>query len=76
MKHPQKPEHAPLLTREELASRWQVSHMTLHRWRNEGKILALKMGRGVRFPLSEVERFEREARVSHSPTLEAATVLA
>lgn len=35
--------------------------MTLRRWRKEGKIKAAFMGRGVRFSIDEVERFEREA---------------
>jgi excisionase family DNA binding protein len=39
-----------------------VSKMTLHRWRRDNKIKALHIGRQVRFALSEIERFEAEAR--------------
>ncbi|MFZ2281930.1 MAG: helix-turn-helix domain-containing protein [Prosthecobacter sp.] len=45
----------------QLAARWQVTGMTLRRWRKAGKIKALHIGRGVRFSIAEVERFEREA---------------
>jgi excisionase family DNA binding protein len=46
----------------ELSRRWMVSKMTLHRWRRDNKIKALHIGRQVRFALSEIERFEAEAR--------------
>lgn len=53
---------ATFLTAAELAARWKVTPMTLRRWRNAGKIKASFLGRGVRIPVSEVERFEREAQ--------------
>ena len=53
---------ASFLTPSELSTRWKVSKMTLHRWRRDNKIRALHVGRQVRFALSEVERFEAEAR--------------
>jgi hypothetical protein len=34
--------------------------MTLRRWRKAGKIKASHIGRGVRFAVAEVERFERD----------------
>jgi excisionase family DNA binding protein len=46
----------------ELSRRWMVSKMTLHRWRRDNKIKSLHIGRQVRFALSEVERFEAQAR--------------
>lgn len=46
---------------QELAARWKISTMTLRRWRRAGKLKASFMGRGVRFAITEVERFEREA---------------
>ncbi|CAN5843030.1 hypothetical protein BH11VER1_BH11VER1_22970 [soil metagenome] len=49
------------LSPEQLAHRWQVSKMTLRRWRHASKISALHIGRQVRFPIAEVERFERES---------------
>ena len=45
----------------ELARRWQVTPMTLRRWRKAGKLKAHHLGRGIRFSMAEVERFEREA---------------
>ena len=36
--------------------------MPLRRWRKAGKIKVSYLGRGVRFPLSEVERVERDAQ--------------
>lgn len=53
---------ALFLTPAELSRRWMVSKMTLHRWRRDNKIKSLHIGRQVRFALSEVERFEAQAR--------------
>jgi excisionase family DNA binding protein len=53
---------SPFLTPADLAARWKVTPMTLRRWRKAGKIKTSFLGRGVRFALSEVERFEREAQ--------------
>ncbi len=36
--------------------------MTLRRWRKAGKLKVSHLGRGVRIPLAEVERFERDAQ--------------
>lgn len=49
------------LTPAELASRWKVTPMTLRRWRKAGKLKASFIGRGVRFSLEEIARFEAEA---------------
>lgn len=51
-----------LFTPKQICSRWQVTGMTLRRWRKAGKISALHIGRQIRFSLSEIERFEREAQ--------------
>jgi hypothetical protein len=50
---------------EKLAKRWDLpSTEALRTWRNEGRGPGwVKMGRLVRYPLAEVERFEREAAV-------------
>lgn len=53
---------SPFLTPADLATRWKVTPMTLRRWRKAGKIKVSYLGRGVRFPLSEVERVERDAQ--------------
>ena len=47
----------------QLAARWQVTGMTLRRWRKAGKIKASHIGRGVRFAVAEVERFESDSIV-------------
>jgi excisionase family DNA binding protein len=49
------------LTPLQLRDRWQVSAMYLWRMRQEGKLTALKLGRHVRFRLSDIERIEAEA---------------
>lgn len=48
------------LTPDELAARWKITPMTLRRWRKAGKIKAHKMGKGVRFSVGEIGRFESE----------------
>ncbi len=45
----------------ELSARWQVTGMTIRRWRKAGKLKAHHIGRGVRFAVAEVERFERDS---------------
>jgi excisionase family DNA binding protein len=50
------------LTPAELAARWKITTMTLRRWRHRNTLKAHHLGRGIRFALSEVERFEREAQ--------------
>lgn len=49
------------LTPAELAARWKVTPITLRRWRKAGTLKASYLGRGVRFSLEEIARFEREA---------------
>ena len=53
------------LTQIELAERWRVSARTLEGWRDKGIGLAFtRIGNRVRYPIAEVERFER-AWTSH-----------
>jgi excisionase family DNA binding protein len=47
-----------VLTQSQLADRWQVSEVTIRRWRKEGKIRALIIGESVRFRLKDILEFE------------------
>jgi hypothetical protein len=58
---PDKP--ARLLTRKGLAYRWQVSTETLKRRERCGLLPCLKLGRGVRYRLSDVEALEHAAEI-------------
>ena len=50
------------LTQRELAAKWQISERTLEGWRTRGDNGPgyVKFGNRVRYPLDEIERFERE----------------
>lgn len=49
------------LTPATLAKRWELSPRTLERWRMDGHgPYFMKLGGQVRYPLDEVENFERE----------------
>jgi hypothetical protein len=52
-----------LLTRKGLANRWQLSTETLKRRERCGLLPFLKLGRGVRYRLADIERLEAEAEV-------------
>jgi hypothetical protein len=52
-----------LLTRKELCHRWKSSIMTLKRREAAGILPFLKLGRGVRYRLSDIEAIERAAEV-------------
>ena len=56
-------EAARLLTRKELSGRWQLSTETLKRRERWGLLPFLKLGRGVRYRLSDIQRLEAEAEV-------------
>lgn len=43
------------MTPAEVADYFQVSRQTIWRWRREGRISAVKIGRTVRFSRSEIE---------------------
>jgi hypothetical protein len=57
---------ARLLTRKGLSDRWQLSIETLKRRERCGVLRVLKLGRGVRYRLSDIEHLEAEAEVSPS----------
>jgi hypothetical protein len=52
-----------LVTRRELADRWKLSVETLKRRERSGILPCLKLGRGVRYRLSDVEHLEVDAEV-------------
>lgn len=60
--HAPDPSLATFLTSAELAERWKVTPMSLRRWRKAKKIRAYHIGRGIRFALEEVKKFEEDAR--------------
>ena len=53
-----------LLTRRQLANRWQVSKETIKRREKAGVLPVLKLGRDARYRLSDVLRLEQEAEVT------------
>jgi excisionase family DNA binding protein len=50
-------------TPKQLSERWKICTLTIRRWRQEGRITAMKLGRAIRFSATEVERIERESLV-------------
>ena len=52
-----------LLSPKQLADRWSVSVETLKRRRRAGELPTLKMGRAVRFKLSDILAIEQTAGV-------------
>jgi hypothetical protein len=62
--YPKQNEVAALLTRKELAHRWKASTETLKRRERAGILPFLKLGRGVRYRISDVEALERAAYVA------------
>ena len=52
-----------LVTRRELSDRWKLSVETLKRRERSGILPCLKLGRGVRYRLSDVEQLEADAEV-------------
>ena len=60
-----KPETARerLLARKGLSDRWAVSTETLKRWEKARVLSPIKLGKGVRYRLSDIERLEAEAEV-------------
>jgi hypothetical protein len=57
---------ARLLTRKGLSDRWQLSIETLKRRERCGLLPFLKLGRGVRCRLADIERLEADAEVRRS----------
>jgi hypothetical protein len=52
-----------LLTRRELADRWRQSTETVKRREQAGLLHALKMGRSIRYRLSDILAFEAAAEI-------------
>ena len=52
-----------MLTRRNLAHRWRVSTETLKRKERAGLLHSLKIGRGIRYRLSDILNFEADAEV-------------
>jgi transposase-like protein len=49
------------ISQNELAQRWQISEATLERWRSQRKDHQFfRLGGQVRYPLVDVESYERE----------------
>ena len=59
-----KQQSTQLLSRRHLASRWAVSKETLKRRERAGKLPFLKIGRDVRYRLSDIEQIEDQAEVA------------
>jgi hypothetical protein len=57
------PYTAQLLTRKELCTRWKLSTETLKRQERCGLLPFLKLGRGVRYRLTDIEALEHAAEV-------------
>jgi hypothetical protein len=58
-----------LISRRTLAERWELSVETLKRRERSGILRSLKLGRGVRYRLSDIERIEADADVRHSSAM-------
>jgi hypothetical protein len=56
-------EQVALLTRKELGHRWKTSTETLKRRERAGILPFLKLGRGVRYRMADIEALERAAEV-------------
>jgi hypothetical protein len=52
-----------MLTRRDLASRWRLSTETLKRREHAGLLRALKIGRGIRYRLSDILAYEKAAEI-------------
>lgn len=51
----------PSLTENQLAERWGLSIKTLQDWRRKGTGVAyLKLGKAIRYPQQNVEKYEAE----------------
>lgn len=57
------PTKPTMLSRRHLAERWSISRETLKRREKAGILIPLKLGRGVRYRLADIERIEQQAEV-------------
>lgn len=53
------------LTAEEAAQRLNVNRETIYRLSRSGKLRGCRVGGALRFPLDEIERFEKEGGAAH-----------
>jgi hypothetical protein len=53
----------PLFTRREVAERWRQSTETIKRREKAGLLHALKLGRSIRYRLSDIRAFEADAEI-------------
>lgn len=51
------------LTKNELCDRWKISGMTIWRWCREGKLIPLRLGRGLRFAIADILAVEKAAQI-------------
>jgi hypothetical protein len=58
-----KSSHRFTMSRRHLAERWCISIETLKRREKAGILIPLKLGRGVRYRLTDIERIEQQAEV-------------
>ena len=63
MKEQPSPQAAGLLTRKGLSDRWQLSIETLKRRERCGLLPFLKLGKGIRYRITDVEALEQDAEV-------------
>lgn len=62
------------LTSKQLAGRWCMAEGTLANWRAQGRGPPfIRFGRRILYPLSEIERYEREHSVTGMRTAESST---
>ena len=55
----------PLLNTQDVAAIFRVSPKTIRVWCSQGKLRSRRIGRGLRFTHSEVERLAGETRLSY-----------
>lgn len=64
------------LTPEMLAKRWHIKHIgTLANWRCKGKGPKFIPGRPVKYPLEEVEKYEREHMVASTEDVKSSKII-
>jgi excisionase family DNA binding protein len=57
------PQPLQFYTLQQLAERWRLHSVTIHRWLRSGKLKAVRFGRDWRISVAEVERVERESAI-------------
>jgi excisionase family DNA binding protein len=60
-----------LLSANEVARRFSVTPLSVYRWSRSGRLRPIRIGRLLRFPLEEVERFlksEADTRINRDIT--------